>query len=56
MLEDHDHDQVVGWASLSEYRARTCYDGIADFWIYLSRKVRGQGLGKLLLQALLKES
>lgn len=51
-----EHDQVVGWASLSGYRARACYDGIADFSIYLSREVRGQGLGKLLLQALLKEA
>lgn len=49
-------DQVIGWASLSVYRARACYDGIADFSIYLSGEVRGQGLGKHLLQALLKEA
>ena len=51
-----EHDQVVGWASLSGYRARACYDGIADFSIYFSREVRGQGLGRHLLQALLKEA
>lgn len=51
-----EHDQVIGWASLSGYRARACYDGIADFSIYLSREVRGRGLGKHLLQALLKEA
>jgi phosphinothricin acetyltransferase len=51
-----EHDQVVGWASLSSYRDRACYDGIADFSIYMSREVRGQGLGKHLLQALLKEA
>ncbi|SEE42394.1 arsinothricin resistance N-acetyltransferase ArsN1 family A [Pseudomonas migulae] len=49
-------DQVVGWAGLSSYRARACYDGIADFSIYLDRSVRGQGLGKLLLQSLLEEA
>jgi phosphinothricin acetyltransferase len=49
-------DQVVGWAGLSSYRARACYDGIADFSIYLDRSVRGQGLGKQLLQSLLKEA
>lgn len=49
-------DQVIGWASLSVYRARACYDGIADFSIYLSGEVRGQGLGRHLLQALLKEA
>lgn len=49
-------DQVVGWAGLSSYRARACYDGIADFSIYLDRSVRGQGLGKQLLQSLLIEA
>lgn len=49
-------DQVVGWAGLSSYRARACYDGIADFSIYLDRSARGQGLGKQLLQSLLKEA
>ncbi len=49
-------DQVVGWAGLSSYRARACYDGIADFSIYLDRSVRGQGLGKQLLHSLLKEA
>jgi len=51
-----EHDQVVGWASLSGYRDRACYEGIADFSIYMSREVRGQGMGKRLLQALLKEA
>ena len=51
-----EHDKVIGWASLSDYRNRACYDGIADFSIYMSREVRGQGLGKNLLQALLKEA
>ncbi|HEY0286165.1 MAG TPA: arsinothricin resistance N-acetyltransferase ArsN1 family A [Pseudomonas sp.] len=51
-----EQDQVVGWASLSRYRDRACYDGIADFSIYMSREARGQGLGKHLLQALLNEA
>lgn len=51
-----DADQVVGWAGLSSYRARACYDGIADFSIYLDSSIRGQGLGKQLLQSLLKEA
>lgn len=49
-------NQVVGWAGLSSYRARACYDGIADFSIYMSREARGQGLGKHLLHALLREA
>lgn len=49
-------DQVVGWAGLSSYRARACYDGVADFSIYLDRDVRGYGFGKQLLRALLEEA
>lgn len=52
----NDADEVVAWAGLSSYRSRACYDGIADFSIYLDRGVRGQGLGKVLLQALLDEA
>jgi phosphinothricin acetyltransferase len=52
----NEDDQIVGWAGLSSYRARACYDGIADFSIYLDRSIRGQGLGKQLLQSLLKEA
>ncbi len=55
VMLDEDN-QVVGWAGLSTYRARACYDGIADFSIYMSRKARGRGQSKHLLQALLKEA
>ena len=47
---------VVAWANLSSYRARSCYDGIADFSIYLRRDARGRGIGKALLNALLREA
>lgn len=51
-----EEGQVVAWANLSSYRARACYDGIADFSIYLYRDVRGRGIGKRLLLALLEEA
>lgn len=47
-------DQVIGWASLSVYRARACYDGIADFSIYLSGEVRGQGWASICFKHCLK--
>ena len=43
---------VVGWAGLGSYRSRPCYAGIAEFSIYLDRGVRGRGIGKALLTAL----
>jgi phosphinothricin acetyltransferase len=48
-----DGDRVVGWAGLSRYRPRTCYQGIAEFSIYFDRAARGRGLGRLLLTALI---
>lgn len=43
---------VLGWASLSSYRPRACYGGIAEFSIYLDQAARGRGVGRLLLPAL----
>lgn len=45
---------VVGWVGSSAYRARDCYRGIGEFSIYLHPAARGQGVGKLLLQALVE--
>ena len=45
---------VIGWAGLAEYRPRKCYVGIAEFSIYLDREVRGRGIGKTLLTALIE--
>lgn len=43
---------VLGWASLSSYRSRACYAGIAEFSIYLDGAARGRGIGRGLLEAL----
>jgi L-amino acid N-acyltransferase YncA len=52
-----EHEGVVaGWAALTEYRPRRCYDGIGEFSIYLDRDARGRGLGRLLLEALIREA
>ena len=45
--------RIDGWASLSPYRPRACYAGIAEFSIYLAREVRGQWLGAPLLAHLI---
>ena len=52
LLVADEHGTVLGWASLSAYRARPCYAGIAEFSIYLDRTARGRGLGRQLLTAL----
>ncbi|GBD11097.1 Putative phosphinothricin acetyltransferase YwnH [bacterium HR23] len=45
---------IVGWASLSCYKPRRCYDGVKELSIYVRREWRGRGVGARLLDALLK--
>lgn len=52
-----EHEGVVaGWAAITAYRPRRCYEGIGEFSIYLDRAARGRGLGRLLLEALIREA
>ncbi|MGQ0735903.1 MAG: arsinothricin resistance N-acetyltransferase ArsN1 family A [Acidobacteriota bacterium] len=44
---------VVAFASTSAYRPRDCYAGIADFSVYVTRAVRGQGAGRVAMDALI---
>ncbi len=48
--------EVVGWAAVSPYSSRHVYRGVAEESIYIAESVRGQGIGKALLQALVDES
>jgi len=32
--------EVVGWVRASEYRSRPCYDGVAEFSVYVSSRWR----------------
>jgi L-amino acid N-acyltransferase YncA len=48
--------QVAGWASVSAYRSRACYDGVGEFSIYIDRGSRGRGAGRVLLEALITEA
>jgi phosphinothricin acetyltransferase len=44
---------IIAFASSSPYRARQCYDGIAEFSVYVARPERGQGAGRVAMQALI---
>jgi L-amino acid N-acyltransferase YncA len=46
-------DTIVAFASTSQYRARECYAGIAEFSVYVARNARGRGAGRLAMQAIL---
>jgi L-amino acid N-acyltransferase YncA len=47
---------VVGWASLNQYSPRAAYDHVADFSVYVERARRGQGVGRHLLDRLIKSA
>ena len=46
-------DRVIGWASAEGYRPRACYAGVGEFSIYIREDARGQGVGVVLLNALI---
>jgi phosphinothricin acetyltransferase len=48
--------QVVGWIALSPVSNRCVYSGVAEVSLYVKASVRGQGIGKALLRAVIKES
>ena len=49
-----DSDHIVGWSSLSGYRARPGYRFTSENSIYVAADQRGKGIGKLLLVPLIE--
>lgn len=49
-------DTLLGWAALSPVSGRCVYAGVAEVSVYVSADARGKGVGKLLLEQLIKES
>ena len=51
------HDgPVVGWVALTAYSARRVYSGVAWESVYVAAEARGQGVGRTLLEALIRAS
>ena len=55
-LVAHREGQVTGWAALMPVSARACYRGVAEVSVYVAEAARGMGVGKALLDALIRES
>lgn len=51
-----ENDHIVGWAALSPVSGRCVYAGVAEVSVYVAEAARGKGVGKMLLQQLIKES
>jgi len=48
--------EVLGWAALAPVSRRRCYAGVAEVSLYVAAAHRGQGVGRLLLEAVIAES
>ena len=49
-------EAVLGWAALSPVSKREVYRGVAEVTVYVAEGARGQGIGRALLEALIRES
>ncbi|MFX1254409.1 MAG: GNAT family N-acetyltransferase [Promethearchaeota archaeon] len=49
-------DQVIGWAAISPVSDRLVYSGVGEVSIYITATAQGQGLGHILLRAVIDES
>jgi phosphinothricin acetyltransferase len=49
-------DEVIGWAALSPVSKRPCYAGVAEVGIYIADYARRMGVGRALLEALIRSS
>jgi len=48
--------EIVGWAALSRASARRCYSGVYENSVYVARDARGSGVGRTLLNELVKRA
>ncbi|TKG96656.1 N-acetyltransferase family protein [Puteibacter caeruleilacunae] len=49
-------NQVIGWASLSKWSARSAYDKTAEISVYIDEHQQGLGAGKLLMKKIVEHA
>ncbi len=50
LVAEYDNT-VAGWIAASSYRSRACYQGIAEFSVYIASYQQGRHIGSELMQA-----
>ena len=48
--------ETAGWAALSPFSDRCCYRGVAENSVYVAAWARGRGVGRELLEELIRRS
>jgi len=48
--------EVAGWAALSPVSGRCVYAGVAESSVYVAESARGQGVGRALMQELIRRA
>ena len=51
-----DGGEIIAFASTSTYRPRECYDGIAEFSVYVDRGHKGHGTGRAAMLSLIEQA
>ena len=54
ILVAESDDRVIGWASLSKWSDRCAYSGTAEISVYVKDGYREQGIGRQLIERILK--
>ena len=49
-------NEIAGWAALTPVSGRCVYAGVGEVSVYVAEKFRGQKIGNVLLQELIKQS
>ena len=49
-------DQVLGWAAISRVSSRKVYEGVGELSLYVGPDSQGEGIGKMLMDAIITES
>ena len=51
-----ENNEVLGWVALLPVSSRVCYQGVAEFSIYMATRHRGRGIADQLMKAMIEES
>lgn len=55
VLVAEQDSKIFGWASLSKWSDRCAYSDTAEISLYVDEKERGKGIGRKLLEAIIRE-